>query len=182
MHSQRNADSICRLMKDLRGGRKVFRLNAVRNLPVIMQSKRVGMLLGISVDLYTKQATDIIVACGLRGKRRIQCRYISAIAEGFILIDDTAHSTVDHGGINRVFAFDTTGVLIGRASDYAIEESSMEIQAIEIITGYLPGIYPRKTWIFDYECIGTGEILLPASIRCGLIDLEREGRTCVCRQ
>lgn len=160
----------------------MFRVNAVRNVPVIMGNKRIGLMMGLHFDLHAKRATEMVVACGLRGKRRIECKYVTGITDEFILVDDTAKSAPERGRINKAFAFDTTGLLVGSVSDYAVDESSMSILASEVTTRYHPGTYSRQIWVFDYEYIKTGEILLPASIGCELIGTKKEEEICAWQQ
>lgn len=157
-------------------------MNSLRNTPIIMENKRIGLLSGMIFDLRDKRAKDIVAACGLRGKRRIDCQHIMTLADGFILVDDTTRSRLQLNCSKKVFAFDTSGVLIGCISDYAIDESSMRIIAVEVTTGYYPGKYMRRIWVFDFEYINSEEILLPASIGYELMDLKKGENMCVWQQ
>lgn len=160
------------------GGYTLFRLSAVRNAPVICRNERIGLLQGMSVNLQTKQITDLIVGCGLRGKRRILCRDVRSIADGFILLkDDAVHMAVQDCKEN-LFVLDTSGLLIGHVVDYMIDESVMTVQALEIVTGYWPCRYTKRIWLFEYEYRGE-EIIVPASFGGELIKLREEDEICV---
>ena len=44
-------------------------MSALRNLPVICENKRLGLLQSISLDPAQKRVSALIVSCGMRGKR-----------------------------------------------------------------------------------------------------------------
>ena len=49
-----------------------------------------------------------------------------------------------------VFVRDTTGLLAGRVTDYAIDEATLQIEAIEVMPGYTPSERRKRLWMFDY--------------------------------
>ena len=179
MHERKNADSIIRLAKMRCGGNALIRLNMIRNYPVICENKRIGLLLGMRFDFNAKRASDLVISCGFRGKRMIHCDFVESIADGFILVKNSYSNALAQNYAETAFAFDTTGLLVGRVMDVAVDESSMAIQALEIATGYLPGVYTKRIWIFEYECKGCSEMIIPASVGSGLMELIKEEKTCV---
>ncbi len=108
----------------------------------------------------------------------ISSSHVNAVADGFILVQDAQMRLPLQDCTETVFAFDTTGLLVGRVIDWAIDESSMTVQALEIVTGYLPGMYTKRIWIFEYECKRDGEIIIPASFVSGLTTIVKEEVAC----
>lgn len=157
----------------------MFRLSAIRNYPLICRKKRVGLLQDIGVNLESKEVTEWIVGCGFYGKRRILSDYIRSVSDGFVLLEDHAKCMAARDCVKTEFVFDTSGLLLGRVTDYMIDESTKCIQALEVITGYWPCRYTRRIWLFAYEYRGKGEILVPASIGSELIGIKREEERCV---
>ena len=151
----------------------------IRNYPVICKNKRVGLLLGMSLDLRAKRVTDLIISCGLRGKRMVQSSSVETIADGFILIRDMHLHTPIQEYTDTGFVFDTTGLFVGRIVDLAVDESSMSIQALEICTGYWPGLFSKRIWVFEFEQKDHGEVIVSASFGSGLIEWVKEEKTCV---
>ena len=63
----------------------MVRMSALRNLPVICENKRLGLLQSISLDPAQKRVSALIVSCGMRGKRVVPAEDVLALADGFIL-------------------------------------------------------------------------------------------------
>ena len=160
----------------------MFRLSMIRNYPVIFKNKRVGLLLGIRSDLHTKSVSDLIISCGFRGKRIIQSNCVDTIADGFILLRNMPLCSPMQECTEADFVFDTTGLFVGRIMDLVIEESSMTIQALDVCTGYLSGIFSKRIWVFEFEQKSHGEVVIPASFGSGLTEWVKEEKTCVLRQ
>lgn len=153
-------------------------LSTIRNCPVICQDKRIGLVMGIGLCDDAKQVTELIIACGLRGKRIVSCGNIQSVADGFLLVKDTMRYKHAHHPAKCMFAYDADGLLLGYVTDYAIDEHTMQIQAIEVLTGYLPGKYTKRVWIFDYECRNQEKVIVPASFCSELMRLNEEDGIC----
>lgn len=134
--------------------------------------------MGMSLHDDAKQVSELIVACGLRGKRIVPRGSIQSVADGFVLVKDTLRCKCAHPPAKSMFAHDANGLLLGYVTDYAIDEHTMQVQAIEVLTGYLPGKYTKRIWVFDYECRNQEEVIVPASFCGELMRLNEEDGIC----
>lgn len=163
----------------------MVKMSAMRNCPVICKNKRIGLMQGMYMESDAKQVSALIVACGFRGKRIVQRGDIQSVANGFVLIRNTERAKDLHDCMGSIFVRDTAGLLVGRVTDYAIDENTMQILAVEILTGYLPGVYMKRIWIFNYEYHNPGEFVVPASFGSELMRIKafkEEEAICDCQQ
>ncbi len=151
-------------------------MSALRNYPVICGRKNVGLLQSVCLDTAQKRVSALIVACGLRGKKMILPQDVISLAKDFILVERVRKFRRGMEGEAGMFIRDTTGLLAGRAVDYAIDENDMTVKAIEMIAGYLPGERRRRIWVFSYERTEEtqAELIVPACLGCEQIFF-REG-------
>lgn len=158
------------------GGSKLVRMSSLRNYPVICGKERLGLLQSISMDWAQKKVGALIVSCGIRGKRVVLPEHVSAVADGFILADEAQKYRKSYETAPCKFVRDTTGLLAGCVTDYAIEEKTMSIEAIEMIPGYLPGERKARIWMYSYARTENGgpELTVPACLGSELI-FSREG-------
>lgn len=128
----------------------MVRMSALRNLPVICENKRLGLLQSISLDPAQKRVSALIVSCGMRGKRVVPAEDVLALADDFILSRQAVRYRRSFETPLCVFVRDTTGLLAGRVTDYAIDEATLQIEAIEVMPGYTPSERRKRLWMFDY--------------------------------
>lgn len=159
---------------------KMVRMSVLRNLPVICDEKRLGLLQSISLDTAQKRVRALIVSCGMRSKRVVLPEDVISIADGFILVSRAQKYKRTMETAPCLFVRDTTGLLCGCVTDYAIDEKTLTVDAIEIIPGYLPTERRHRLWAFSYECSGGEELSVPSCLGSEL-DFSREGsKPCVC--
>ncbi|MDO5299095.1 MAG: hypothetical protein Q4F18_06675 [Clostridia bacterium] len=159
----------------------MVRMSILRNYPVICGKKQLGLLQSISLDTAQKRVCALIVSCGMRGKRVVLPEDVESIADGFIL---AGRSQKYKRGLETspcVFVRDTTGLLAGRVTDYAIDEQTLGIEAIEMIPGYLPAERRNRLWMYAYvRPESAPELTVPACLGSELI-FSREGtEICAC--
>ena len=144
----------------------MIRMSALRNYPVVCGRKNIGLLQSVSLDRAQKRVRALIVACGLRGKRMVLPQDVQAFAEEFILVSRVRKYDKEMESAAAAFIWDSTGLLAGRAVDYAIDETDMTVKAIEMIAGYLPPERRMRTWVFAYEAKagGEAELVVPACL------------------
>ena len=150
----------------------MVRMSALRNTPVICHSRQIGLLQSISLDAARKRVHALVVSCGMRGKRVVLGQHVQAIADGFILADQDDKYKRIYERAGSPFVRDTTGMLAGCVTDYAVDEQTLEILAAEI----MPGYWPARFWAFAYHSADDpdGGLIVPASLGSGLI-VSREG-------
>lgn len=154
----------------------MVRMSILRNYPVICDKKRLGLLQSISLDPAQKRVCALIVSCGIRGKRVILPEHVVSIADGFILASQAQRYRRSAETVPCVFIRDTMGLLCGRVTDYAIDEATLSIAAIEMIPGYLPSERRSRLWMYAYTRSSdtSSELTVPVCLGSELI-YSREG-------
>ena len=149
----------------------MIRMSALRNTPVICCSRQIGLLQSISLDAARKRVHALVVSCGMRGKRVVLGQHVQAIGDGFILADQAEKYKRIYEKADSPFVRDTTGMLTGCVTDYAVDEKTLDILAVEIMPGYWPASSRQRFWAFAYYIAdGTdGSLIVPASLGSGLI-------------
>ena len=160
-------------------GKKVnglIRVSILRNYPVICNHRQIGLMQGVSLNEAQNQVRALIVSCGIRGKKLILPKDIVAFGEGFILVDKASIYARSYESSPSVFVRDTTGLLCGRVTDYAMNESTLEIEAVEMIPGYIGRERRFRVWVYAYVPAEHRnlELVIPACIGNEL-RLKREG-------
>lgn len=154
----------------------MIRMSSMLNWPVILQNRQEGLLQSVSLDSAQKRVYALIVSCGIRGKRIVFAPQVRSIADGFILVDSIEKYKRRYETDACRFVRDTTGLLTGSITDYAIDENTLSIQALEMIPGYLPSERKVRIWVYEYVRTDreSTELIVPASLGRELI-LSREG-------
>lgn len=147
----------------------------LRNYPVVQKERQVGLLQSIRFDAARKRVCALVVSCGMHGKRIVPAEYILVIADSFILIDGMERFRRANQQETWPFIRDTTGLLIGRTSDYAIDRQTLEVCAIECILGY--GFKERtcRIWIYEYAVANALDEFAIPDILCSKPIFSREG-------
>lgn len=156
----------------------MVRMSSLRNYPVICRDKQVGLLQNICLDAAQKRVYALIVSCGICGKRVVLPEDIVSLSNGFILVNQVRRYRRSFETASSTFVRDSTGLLVGYVTDYAIEESRMQVAALEMRTGYLNRT--NKYWVFTYTQTQSKELCIPACMGSELIGLKEGIDTCVC--
>lgn len=160
----------------------MMRLSALRNMPVVCEGRQLGLLQGICLHEDQRRLCGVIASCGFHGKRVIPAEEISAITDGFILARKAQKYKRSFEKPLCMFVRDTSGLLAGRITDYAIDERTLRVTAIEMASGYLPKEWRRRIWIYAFACATPTslEVTIPSGFLCGPT-LSGEGiEECVC--
>ena len=147
-------------------GCALVRMSVLRNYPVISGNRQIGLLQSISLDEAQKRVCALIVSCGFRGKRVLLPQDVQSIADGFILASGTQKYRRELETAPCQFVRDSAGLLAGRITDYAIDEKSLCIQAIEMMPGYLPREQRIRIWVYAYARPDSAapELIVPSSL------------------
>lgn len=129
----------------------LIRMSKLRNMPVVYADRQIGILQGVCLEQSRKRVCAFVISSGLRGKRIVPTTCLRMIAEQFILIDGWCKYRRSDEQRGVLFVRDTTGLLIGHVTDYALDEKTMEILAIEVLTGYFPKECRDKEWHFAFS-------------------------------
>ena len=86
----------------------------------------------------------------MRGKRVVPAEDVLALADGFILSRRAVRYRRSYETPLCLFVRDTTGLLAGRVTDYAIDEATLRVEAIEVMPGYAPSERHARLWMFHY--------------------------------
>lgn len=143
----------------------MIRTSTLRNMPVICCKKQIGLLQSITLDTAQKRVQALVVSCGMRGKRMVLREHVQAIADGFILTDRIERMRrMDEQTPSR-FVRDTTGMLAGYITDYAVDERTLEVLAVEVMPGYWPSESRKRIWVSDYGGMNEpqGDLIVPVS-------------------
>ena len=143
----------------------MIRMSALRNVPVVFGERRIGLFQSVCFDQTRKRVCAFVISCGMRGKRIVPAEHVSLISERFILIDGSQRYRNSDKQEMFLFIRDTAGILVGRVSDYALDEKSLEILALEMISGYSFKDRHKRTWIYAYEFSNDfGELSIPLDL------------------
>lgn len=155
----------------------LIRVSVLRNYPVICNHRQIGLMQGVSLNEAQNQVRALIVSCGIRGKRLVFPDDVAAFGDGFILIRKANRYVRSYEVPPSTFVRDTTGLLCGRVTDYAMNESTLEIQAVEMIPGYTGRERRCRIWVYTYVPVEhrASELSIPACIGSEL-RLTREGK------
>ncbi|MBQ2989780.1 MAG: hypothetical protein IJD60_00630 [Clostridia bacterium] len=161
----------------------MVRLSALRNYPIVCNQRQIGLLQSLCMDTAQKRVTALNVSCGIRGKRMVLCKDIISLADSFILVKETGRYQRRLDTKPCSLIRDTSGLLAGKVTDYAICKSTWHIAAVEMRIGYFPGESGMRLWIYDYKRSdeNKGELTVPSSLGSELIMTEEENETCVCQ-
>ena len=116
----------------------MVRMSALRNMPVILGNERLGLLQSVSLDEARKRVRALIVSCGIRGKRVVPRESVLSIGDGFILSGDSRRYHRSDEGSSCPFIRDSSGLLVGYVTDYAIDEATLSVVAAEMKPGHQP--------------------------------------------
>lgn len=158
----------------------MIRMSMLRNCPVICHERQIGLLQSISLDRAQKTVQALIVAGGLKGKCVIPAGGILAMTREFILVSH--HEKYTRSSENTPFRFvrDTTGMLIGRVTDYLLDEKDLRVVSLEVMRGYLPGERRVRIWTYAY-CASSrraDEAIVPFSFSLEPPDQREEACAC----
>lgn len=140
----------------------MVRISALRNRPVVFENRQIGFLQSVSLDQAQKRVQALIISRGLRGKCAILPADVTSISDQFILAERISRFDRSYETGLCGFARDTTGILVGRITDYALRENSMTVSAIEIMPGFLPPESRIRIWIFTYQRQNTHTLTIPS--------------------
>lgn len=131
------------------------------------------------MDEKRRRVQALIVSCGMRGKRIIPAEMVCAMTERFILAEDIQKYTGQYEPPVVRLIRDTSGVLAGYATDFAIDEKNLEISALEMAGGYIFRQNRKRNWVYRYTVSDSGELIIPATLRTELIDFGEGNEQCV---
>ena len=144
----------------------MIRMSMLRNVPVIEGEKQIGFFQSICFDQARKRVRAFVISSGMHGKRVVEAQHICLIANQFILVDGWSRYHRTDKQQTLLFVRDTSGCLIGCVTDYAIEETTMEVLAIEMVSGYLSKEGRMKDWIYVYSfAANSDELCIPAILK-----------------
>ena len=146
----------------------MIRMNVLRNCPVICHARRVGLLQHITLNQSQKTVRALIVSGGLKGKRVVIPENVLAVTSEFILVKQTEPYDRSIEIDPYAFVRDTTGSLIGKVSDYLLDEQELKVLAAELTEGYFHAGRGARKWLYTYAPSEqwTGEIIVPSDISC----------------
>jgi len=155
----------------------------LRNTPVICEDCQIGIFQSVCFDKARKRVCAFVISSGLRGKRIIPIQHVRMIGNGIILIDGWKKYRRMDVQQTSLFVRDTTGLLAGRITDYAIDCESMEILAIEVLSGYHRKEICKRTWMYAYSFSEEADAWIIPVILHSQPSISKGGnQTCECPQ
>ena len=156
-------------------------MSVLRNVPVIHGEKQIGLFQSMCFDQARKRVRAFVISSGMHGKRIVHAQHIRMIANEFILIDGWSRFRHTDKQQTALFVRDTSGRLAGCVTDYAIDETTLEVLAIEMISGYLPKESSTKDWIYQYRFVeDSDELCIPDILNNQQFDFREEFGVCGC--
>ena len=105
---------------------------------------------------------------------------VSTISKEFIIADSLAKYNRRCESRGTFFVIDTDGLIIGKVSDYAIDEDTMSVCAVEIMRGYLLSERNNRIWFYSYS-VGEGrgrELIVPTYTQSSQCERKEREETC----
>lgn len=161
----------------------MIRMSELRNRPVILEGVRIGFVQSVWLDSAQKMVRALVLACGIRGKRIVYASDIAALSEEFILANRVERYERSKETKQPEFVRDTTGLLVGRITDYIIDPKMLSIAAFEMIRGYRLSERRSGVWVFSFEVnlLHEGEVIVPTCLADESGDHKEESE-CVCQR
>lgn len=128
----------------------MIRMSQLRNTPVILGEHQIGIFQSMLFDQTRKRVCAFVISGGMRGKKIVSVQHICALGEDFVLVDGWCRYRRSDKQQIAPFVRDTTGLLVGRVTDYAIDKKTWEVIAVEVLSGYLPHDWQAKSWMYEY--------------------------------
>lgn len=153
----------------------MIRMSMLRNVPVILDERQIGLMQSVCFDQTRKRVQALIVSGGIHGKRIVQAQHIRTITSGFILVDGWSKCHRSDRQQLELFVRDTSGLLAGRVTDYAIDTKTLNVLAVEVVSGYLPQEIRKKVWFFTYSFVEAAEELSIPVFFCSEPHFSEEG-------
>lgn len=149
----------------------MIRWSLLRNYPIIIGQKRLGLLQSIRLDEAQKRVCALIVARGMLGKCAVLTKDVLSLNEKFILVKCFQRNRCSEEQPPSLFVRDSQGLLTGRITDYAIDEADFRIIAIQMQTGYAWFHPQERFWVYTYvrSSLEASEICIPACLGSELI-------------
>lgn len=139
----------------------MIRISVLRNRPVITGNRQIGLLQSVSLDSAQKRVLALIVSRGLRGKCLLFPAHIRTISDRFILADRISRYERKYELRPCRFIRDTTGALIGRITDFALQEDTLSVSAVEFMPGLLPPERNIRMWVYMYQKLNADTLTIP---------------------
>lgn len=128
----------------------MIRMSQLRNIPVILGEHQIGIVQSMLLDQMRKRVCAFVVSGGMRGKKIVSAQHICVLGEDFIMVDGWCRYRRNDKQQIEMFVRDTSGLLVGRVTDYAIDKRTLEVIAVEVLSGYLPHSWQAKSWMYEY--------------------------------
>ena len=161
--------------------RVLIRISMLRNVPVVLGQRQIGIFQDVCFDQTRKRVCAFVVSCGMRGKRMILTKHISMISQQFILIDDFQKYRHSDKQETSMFVRDTTGLLVGRVIDYAIDRKTLDVLALEMMLGYSMRELGKRIWIYAYNFSpGCNELSIPLDLHAQPYLFKEGNDVCEC--
>lgn len=156
----------------------MVRMSALRNMPVILGKVRLGLVQSVGLDEARKRVQALIVSCGIRGKRVILPESVLSIGDGFILAEVSRRYHRSDEPSPCPFVRDSAGLLVGLVTDYALDEKTLDVVAVEMKPGHLSRM--GRLWMYSYarQDAGSLELTIPACMGSELIGVREETEAC----
>ena len=156
----------------------MVRLSALRNMPVIQGKQRLGLLQSVSLDEARKRVRALIVSCGIRGKRVVSRESVLSIGDGFILAGDSRRYHRSDESSPCPFVRDSSGLLVGYVTDYAIDEATLSVAAAEMKPGHQPRLDRLCMFSYSRQDAASLELTIPACMGSELIGVREGTESC----
>ena len=142
----------------------MIRLSKLRNYPVVIGQKKLGLLHSVSLDKAQKRVYALIVTRGMRSKCIVLPDDVQAVSDGFILARRFAPYKKSMEEDRSVFVRDTSGMLVGRIADCMLDETDFRVIAFLMQTGY--SLHQRDcVWVYTYtRSEHASELIIPACL------------------
>jgi len=158
----------------------MIKMSMIRNCPVVCAQKQIGLVQSLVMDSARIRVQALIVSGGLKGKRILPVQLILAIADDYILAKGFRNYKRSAEPALSSFVRDSKGHLVGYVTDYAFDERTFQMLAIEMITGYLPKERRNRIWLYTYHCTTASDMIIPTPLNSEPIFSRKEEKSCVC--
>lgn len=141
----------------------MIRMSTLRNRGVFLHGKQIGLLQNVCLNPAQKTVHSLVVAGGLKGKRVVYSNQILSMTGEEIHVSETVRYKKSMEPPKQRFIRDESGLLLGRITDFLLDEERMRLVALQIIRGYLTSEERKRTWIYRWLQSQKEDLIIPWS-------------------
>lgn len=116
-------------------------------MSVLVQGERIGRAASVELTDDLTRMRGLYVDCGMRGSRFIPVDMIELLGEVAILSRGSGRRASAKANVLPRRALSTDGQLLGAVSGAMIDETTRDVQALQLSRGYIDDLLVGRQWV-----------------------------------